>query len=111
MKKIEEDLNGLYFACLQVSYCLYQGVTYSARKSRPFGMLKWFCQFKAFLLKLVGHKGLVKKYRGVGGGGWSAAFANVVDKIYMTHPTHGTKMTDPPPSIKTWFFGFLLIFQ
>ena len=40
MEKIQEDLNGLYFACLQVSYCLYQGVTYSARKSRPFGMLK-----------------------------------------------------------------------
>lgn len=40
MEKIEEDLNGLYFACLQVRYGLYQGVTYSARKSRPFDMLE-----------------------------------------------------------------------
>lgn len=40
MEKIEEDFNGLYFACLQVRYCLYQGVTYSARKSSPFDMLE-----------------------------------------------------------------------
>ena len=30
-------------------------------------------------------KGLVKKYRGVGGG-WAGAFGNGVDKKHVTHP-------------------------
>ena len=34
---------------------------------------------------VINAKGLVKKYRG-GGGGWAGAFGNVVDKKHMTHP-------------------------
>ena len=36
------------------------------------------------MLRLIGPKGLVKKYRGAGG--WAGAFGNVVDKKHMTHP-------------------------
>ena len=46
--------------------------------------------------KINAVKGLVKKYRG-GGGGWAGAFGNVVDKKHMTPPPpFGTKTTDPP---------------
>ena len=31
-------------------------------------------------------EGLVKKHKGGGGGGWTGAFGNVVDKKHMTHP-------------------------